>query len=169
MAVGCVVIAAFVEAAQQALIGAPKVSAALPAFVTNPNVNYGPLGLLIFAGLLWVIKQFQRKQVPSTKVVNSAENEEISADSPLVFRKGMLAWRNSRTRQVANKEFVNQEVPLDGIEYIDCKFDRVTFVYNGLAPSGISGLSGVTYDEKGRPTARCKSTNPIVNNAGLIF
>jgi hypothetical protein len=60
MAIGCVVIAGVVEAAQQALTGAPNVAHALPTFATSGNWNYVPLILLIIAGLAWVKKQLSR-------------------------------------------------------------------------------------------------------------
>ena len=60
MAVGCVVIAGLVEAIQQALAGAPKVSDALPSVLVSPNLNYLPLTLISTAGLLWVIKHLRR-------------------------------------------------------------------------------------------------------------
>jgi hypothetical protein len=59
MAVGCVVIAGIVEAAQQALSGAPNVSRALPQAFISPNINYVPFGLIMLAGLLWVVNQFR--------------------------------------------------------------------------------------------------------------
>ncbi len=52
--VSCILIAAAVEAAQQALSSAPNVKAALPDFAISPKVNYVPLALLIIAGIVWI-------------------------------------------------------------------------------------------------------------------
>jgi hypothetical protein len=53
--------------------------------------------------------------------------------SPLIFADGVLKWRNTETRPIANKHFVNDVVPLDGIEYINCVFEHSTLVYEGTA------------------------------------
>jgi len=39
---------------------------------------------------------------------------------------------------VRNRVFTNEEVPLDGYDYISCNFNNVTFVYQGQAPFGFS-------------------------------
>jgi hypothetical protein len=70
MAVGCVVIAGVVEAAQQALIGAPNVSSALPSVFSSPELNYLPFGLITLAGVFWFVNQF-RSPATSTTVMSS--------------------------------------------------------------------------------------------------
>jgi len=37
------------------------------------------------------------------------------------------------TEIISDRTFVNQEVPIDGKEYINCTFKSVTFVWNGTA------------------------------------
>jgi hypothetical protein len=80
MAVGCVVIAGVVEAAQQALTSAPKVSSVLPSFINSPNLNYVPLGLITLAGVLWVVNQF-RDATPELAVMRSANISESKGRS----------------------------------------------------------------------------------------
>lgn len=41
-------------------------------------------------------------------------------------------------RIVAHQEFRNQNVLLDGCDYVGCTFRNVTFVYNGTAPFAIT-------------------------------
>jgi hypothetical protein len=53
LTVGCIVVAAIVEAWQQALAGSPKVAEVLPSL--SNSWHYVPLGLLIIAGMSWLI------------------------------------------------------------------------------------------------------------------
>jgi hypothetical protein len=55
MAVGCVVIAGFVEATQQALKGAPDFSKTLPNIFNSENLNYVPFVLLVVGGVMWIL------------------------------------------------------------------------------------------------------------------
>ncbi len=43
-------------------------------------------------------------------------------------------WKNYKSTLVANQEFLNREVLLDGYHYESCSFRGVTFVYNGVTP-----------------------------------
>jgi hypothetical protein len=81
MAIGCVVIAALVEAAQQALTGAPKVSAVLPTFLISPNVNYIPLILLSISGLLWVIKHSRPDRSVLHRALPTPQEKSASTSS----------------------------------------------------------------------------------------
>ena len=89
-------------------------------------------------------------------------------ESPLERFNGYLRWREGRLKQVAGREFRNQEVSLDGIEYIDCKFDGVTFVYNGNGKTGISS-SIILAKPDGKPNAQFRTDNPVVGSSALIF
>src|SRR5277367_3536833 len=63
MAVGCVVIAGIVEAAQQALKGAPDFSKTLPDVFTSENLNYLPFVLLVVGGVMWVLGRKKRPEL----------------------------------------------------------------------------------------------------------
>ncbi len=80
MAVGCVVIAGVIEATQQALTSAPRVSDVLPHLATSPNVNYLPLGLITVAAMLWIVRQF-RNPVPLS--ASDAERSVLTAGSAI--------------------------------------------------------------------------------------
>jgi hypothetical protein len=41
-------------------------------------------------------------------------------------------------RQIINRTFRNERVLLDGISYVSCRFENVTFVFNGIAPFGLA-------------------------------
>jgi hypothetical protein len=41
------------------------------------------------------------------------------------------------TQRIRSRVFRNQEVPLDGVEYSNCTFENVTFVYGGTGPTGL--------------------------------
>jgi hypothetical protein len=42
-------------------------------------------------------------------------------------------------KEIANQEFLNQDVLMDGYLYLACRFTNVTFVYNGGECGGFSG------------------------------
>jgi hypothetical protein len=68
----CIVIAAIVEAAEQALASAPKVSMLLPAFIHNGFWNYVPLAFLIIAGAIWLLGKF-----PTAKLRTSSDPAKL--------------------------------------------------------------------------------------------
>jgi len=134
MAVVCVVIAGVVEAAQQALSQAPKVTAKLPDFFTSPNWNYVPLGLVIVAGGLWVWNQLWPRQAPKEtgSLVPIQKDEE--RDREIAGLKSVIArlerelanfmpydeWLARETKLISGegREYNGpQPVPLDGKRY----------------------------------------------------
>jgi hypothetical protein len=92
-----------------------------------------------------------------------------AVESPLEWYNGVLRWKEGRLKQVASKEFRNQEVPLDGIEYIDCSFDGVTFVYKGTGKTSISGNCVIHPRPDGKPNVRFHTDNLIVGTTVLIL
>ena len=54
----CVIVAAIIEASQQALSDAPRITALFPAWVSGNFWHYVPLGLLIIAGFTWLLGRF---------------------------------------------------------------------------------------------------------------
>ena len=79
--------------------------------------------------------------------------------------------------EIANQEFVNQDVLLDGYAYIACRFTNVTFVYNGGECGGIHGdslLGGIlgfrTGDPKlGQVLAVLKEMKFIPENRRVLY
>jgi len=58
--------------------------------------------------------------------------------------------------QVWQKEFKNQTVPLDGLEYVECIFENVTFEYEGKGPTRFTNSKII-----GQQT-RIHTHNPVV-------
>lgn len=48
-------------------------------------------------------------------------------------------WKPKGTKEIANQDFLNTDVLLDGHLYIACRFTNVTFVYNGGDCGGFTG------------------------------
>jgi len=48
-------------------------------------------------------------------------------------------WKPKGYKEIANQEFLNTDVLLDGHLYIACRFTNVTFVYNGGDAGGFTG------------------------------
>lgn len=88
--------------------------------------------------------------------------------SPLELFNGVLRWREGRLKQVANQTFKNQEVRVDGIEFIDCIFDGVTFVYEGTGKVAMSG-SMMKADANGKPNCLFRTSHPIVGATSLLL
>jgi len=60
-------------------------------------------------------------------------------------------------RQIQTKTFRNEIVQIDGIEFIDCTFDNVTFKFDGTAPFRF------THDQfQGHSKYSITSNNPII-------
>jgi hypothetical protein len=71
-----------------------------------------------------------------------AEQRQKAAEDELARRESRSVAPTDKPpaplRVIAQQEFRNQLVPLDGIEYVGCTFRTVTFVYNGIAPFAIT-------------------------------
>jgi hypothetical protein len=149
---------AVIEAVNEALKGAPQVTGNPPVHIVS-LLNYLPIALLSLLAMAWLIRLLFSPSKSSPNFVSS----------PLERFNGVLRWREGRLKQVAGKQFTNQEVPLDGIEYIDCVFDGVTFVYNGTGKTAISGKSIITAKPDGKPNFQLKTESPLVGSVALIF
>jgi hypothetical protein len=87
----------------------------------------------------------------------------VLTDWPLErLANGMLDWKQIRYEQIANKAFLNTEVPLDGKRYIDCTFEHCTFIYEGMAPSEIIGDCKLIRRYPDEVNFILKSSNPVV-------
>ena len=117
MAVGCVVIAAFVEATQQALTGAPTVAGVLPSFLASGLLNYVPLALITVAAFLWIIQARTPALRKSGVIEVLAGKGTTDAITPLTL--------------VENQTIRRATVVLDGHHYKNCTFDQVTFRFDG--------------------------------------
>jgi hypothetical protein len=49
----------------------------------------------------------------------------------LTSARGFVYNNDTKLGRVSRRTFKNEVVPLDGVEYIDCTFENVTFYYNG--------------------------------------
>jgi hypothetical protein len=72
------------------------------------------------------------------------------------------AEANKPLKQVRQKTFDHETVPLDGYEYIDCTFNDVTFEFEGRSGCGLPGSHLVAITPDGKSTYRLKSKNPVV-------
>ena len=98
---------AVIEAVNEALKGSPQITGNPPVHSVS-LLNYLPIVLLGVLAVAWIVRViFSRQKSPPNFV-----------ESPLERFNGVLRWREGRLKQVAGKQFTNQEVPLDGIEYI---------------------------------------------------
>jgi hypothetical protein len=62
------------------------------------------------------------------------------------FGLWLARWWKKGYKEIANQDFMNTDVLLDGHLYINCRFTSVTFVYNGGDCGGFTGhclFSGV--------------------------
>ncbi len=78
---------------------------------------------------------------------------------PLPKVKTTEQWDTTRYEPVLNQTFTDQEVRLDGREFISCRFKNVTFVYDGTARAA---LMNVFIDRTIPP--RLQTTNPAIEN-----
>jgi hypothetical protein len=101
-------------------------------------------------------------------------NKPKEVESPLErSANGVLRWKDWKLgdfEQIANKAFVNAEIPLDGKRYIDCTFEHCTFVYEGTAPFEIVGdASGIIRKNPDDRNVALRSANPIVMSAWQLY
>lgn len=63
----CLIVVAVIEAYQQALSGAPKAAAHLPAF--DGMWNFAPLALLLIAGVFWLVGHVPKRHATGALIV----------------------------------------------------------------------------------------------------
>jgi hypothetical protein len=110
-----------VTAALQAADSFRKESAMPPEshpILSSEIWSYLPVVLLTLVAIIWIIK-LTSKPRPSTNIHSSFDPE-------------------MKVKQIVNQHYLNITVPLDGFEYVNCKFENVTFVYEGKGPSGMT-------------------------------
>jgi hypothetical protein len=100
---GCVALAAFVMAGDEALRHAPNVASIIPRL--RGWWRYLPALLVSVAAVMWIAQNF---------AVPGSHTEPVS---PLAHIK-----------DIYGQKFADQTVPLDGYGYFNCEFSDVTFV-----------------------------------------
>lgn len=143
MAVGCVVIAAFVEATQQALTGAPTVANVLPSFLSSGLVNYVPLALISIAVFLWIIGA----RAPANS--NAGVASVASGEAPKIQRildYGTAQEMNQWARQIEHEW---EESSISYREFVKAWNDWDRLVHKGLGttPERRHELGTQWYDE----------------------
>lgn len=98
-----IVTVAVVEVLNETLKLDPEVRAAMPSFLTSTVWHFVPAALLAFAGLLWIAKHLGW----------------IGKAKPL---------ETSR-----NRNYRDEVVAVDGMNFVNCTFHNATFRYNGGA------------------------------------
>jgi hypothetical protein len=113
LAYGAIAIAAIILALDTGMTQAKEAGKLMPSFISSPVWGFAPLVLLMVGGAIFLAKQLG--------FVGAATKQ--SSFSPAEF--------NQTTTQVFHRTFSNQTVPLDHMEYVECKFENVTFTYEG--------------------------------------
>lgn len=76
-------------------------------------------------------------------------------------------WRamEGRLEIIRNQTFVNEEIALDGKNFLDCKFIGVSFAYRGLSPFL---LTHSTIDSLGQPIHFRIASGPAFDGANIF-
>lgn len=77
-------------------------------------------------------------------------------------------WETYPLKQVRGKHFEAETVKLDGVEYINCVFDNVTFEYEGTAPTRLTA-SQIIMPPLGTRMVGMTSSHPIVTQTQAII
>jgi len=90
-------------------------------------------------------------------------------ESPLLRRSnGARDWKPIQYEQIANREFINAVVDLDGKRYINCTFRHCTFRYEGAAPTEFVEHCRLIRDNPNEPNFVLSTNNPLVTAAWMI-
>ena|SRR5215471_14986125 len=101
-------------------------------FMHSAAWGFAPLILLVAGAIVLIGRSFG--WVGSSKRRTRPDLTNPSADFPTPN------WHEP-LEPVVNKEFRNQEVELDGKNFVDCRFINVTFRYNGTMPIQFSNCT----------------------------
>ena len=72
-------------------------------------------------------------------------------------------WEQIQKKEVSNRTFRNERVPLDGYSYIGCTFENVIFEYKGEAPFSMR------YNTiRGRRIVSTANSKPLAGLIGLL-
>jgi hypothetical protein len=114
-------VAAIIMAVDQGLKLSPDLLTYFSWLVSSNYWAFSPLvlillatGILVSRGMGWIGEPKQR--IGATSFVNEPPRFVI-----------------------ANKRFINERITLDGIAYRNCRFENVTFVFNGTSPFALDG------------------------------
>jgi len=117
LTIGCIIVAAIIEAWQQALAGSPRVAEVLPSL--NGSWHYVPLGLLIIAGVSWFIGHSRKPPQGQQLAASALQTGSLLPTTPVVdfnaadfFR---LSHQSQWTADVENRIRIaaNQNQPTD--------------------------------------------------------
>jgi hypothetical protein len=104
----CIIIAAVVEATQQALSRAPNVTPYLPDFAISPKWNYVPLLLLMIAGVAWLMSRVATRKEQSQQ--GPAQGQAGTAKNPPQFKNVDEFYQTYSSRMLTETEaFVRKE------------------------------------------------------------
>jgi hypothetical protein len=136
LTIGCIIVAAIIEAWQQALAGSPRVAESLPSL--DGSWHYVPLGLLIIAGVSWFIGRYRKPSQGQQQGAALQTALGISAQPPVDFdatRFFRLAYHSDWTADVEKRIRVaaHQNQPNDHEDFY-AKFIGVGMVayYHGF-------------------------------------
>jgi hypothetical protein len=138
----------------EALNEAWKTEAPLPPNLMSV-LHYMPLAILIALGGMWLWRflWFNRRAL---KPKRELANPSVHFPTP--------NWHEP-LKPIVTKHFQNETVELDGKSFIDCTFEKVTFVYQGTMPAQFTNCSRPNHE--GGYIFR--SSNPVVQvTCGII-
>jgi hypothetical protein len=101
-------------------------------FMHSAAWGFAPLILLVAGAIILIARDFG--WVGGSRRRTRPDLTNPSADFPTPN------WHEP-LEPVVNKEFRNQEVELDGKNFVDCRFINVTFRYNGTMPIQFSNCT----------------------------
>lgn len=107
-----------------------------------PHVRQAPHSMLVVAVAAFLIAWAIIHLVYETRVENRDSMIKLYQAAPPA---PVQDSQPTRKEEVVGKTFRNERVPLDGKSYLKCRFENVTFVYNGTGPWTLVGnkLMGV--------------------------
>jgi hypothetical protein len=134
-----------------------------PDMESRAKTFWGALGtLFIMIGgsiLLILLLGFLGVGIRSPFFLENGQAEE---------KRATRGWEKYPLTIVRDRMFQGETVVLDGREFINCKFDDVTFEYNGTAPTRLT-KSYIARRGDGVRMVQFRSSNPIVKQTqGLL-
>jgi hypothetical protein len=113
IAYGALWMGALIVASETGFKTEPEVMARMPEFIHSAVWGFAPLVLVVLATVILLLRQFGWLKGTQVPAAPSYSNKKET---------------------IAKKHFMNERVVIDGKSFVECKFQNVTFVYNGTAP-----------------------------------
>jgi len=106
-------------------------------------VNWGTVGLWLFALAGIIVKLYRGKHIPKPLAFLSSRQLLVVAVSVglalsitslyLSYTKNCKRWPSTKMETIYGRAFRDEEVKLDGKKFDHCTFENVSFRFNGVA------------------------------------